>query len=195
MQTRKWRIRAFGWGCVLGWHALLGWVLWHAVGPPGQDDGAPALALVYLGLPAQEPPRDRAPAAKAKVVRAAGRRRQPPAATREATAAPTPAPALSVVVMKQARAYAAASAETPLAPRDPFERPRALPPAASGRFAMHRAITPADVAAVIGTLVGGPDYDPDPCPRNRRNLQNLLAAGDSQRLQLALRFDQAHCRP
>jgi hypothetical protein len=71
-----------------------------------------------------------------------------------------------------------------------------LPQADAGRFRMRDPVTPASALAWLGRHVIAPaGYEADPCPRNRRNIAGLLAAGDSPRLQLELEFERRHCRP
>ena len=76
------------------------------------------------------------------------------------------------------------------------DRPARLPQADAGRFRMRDPLTPAKVVAWLGSHTLAPSgYERDPCPRNRRNIAGLLAAGDSPRLQLELAFEREHCRP
>lgn len=60
---------------------------------------------------------------------------------------------------------------------------------------MRSHITPASVLAKIGKVIGGPGYEADPCPRNRRNIDQLLAAGDSPALRRELEYEREYCRP
>lgn len=62
-----------------------------------------------------------------------------------------------------------------------------------GRFAMRDPLTPAAVLRAIGTLVGGADYEADPCPRIRRNLAALGPAGDSELMREEIRRLQSLC--
>jgi len=74
---------------------------------------------------------------------------------------------------------------------DPLRR--RAPPAADGRFAMRRSITPADVARGIGQLFGGAGYTQDPCPQIRRNLANLGSGGDAELTGEEIRRLQQFC--
>jgi hypothetical protein len=194
MRTRKWRDRAIAGGVVLGWHALAGWWLLHGMRLPVDTGNAGDLEVVYVSLP----PRSSHQATPSPVRRPSRaprpmQRRQVRAPV--AASAPASAP-LSVVVLGQAHDYAVAAPPLPVAPRDPFaDRPSPLHPQARNRIRMAAPVTVATVLVDIGKVIGGPGYEADPCPRNSRNLNDLLAAGDSKRLRMAIEYDRDHCRP
>jgi hypothetical protein len=200
MRTGTWRDRGIACGVVLAWH-FAGWWLLHAVrGVPDAHTPA-ALQVVYFSLP-QLPRTPPAHARRRPSAHASGGRQAPlqaldltdsaPRATEE-TAVTQPAAALAGQIAGAARAVAGA----PLPAPDPFaSRPVRLPGRDASRFRMRPALSPADmVVAVSRRLFYPPGYEADPCPRNQRNLHNLLAAGDSQRLRMAMAFDREHCRP
>ena len=196
MRTGKWRNRAIAGAVVLGWHALVGWWLVHGYRVPVTGGVGQDLVVTYVQLPQ----RARSPQRGPRQPRRDHARSRPSRATAPMPTEPAgrtgPGRSLSVTVLDQARDYAGQVAARPLPVADPFaDRIARIPATGRQRFAMARPYTPAAALAEIGKLVGGPDYEADPCPRNRRNLDSLLAAGDSQRLRMAMAFDREHCRP
>src|SRR5690606_27579422 len=179
---------------VLAWHALVAWCLLHGVRLPRGSD-SPALEVLYLDLPDAPPP---SPPPAAPITAPVALRVQPvpappqPAGDR-AGATPAVPPA---GVLELARALAAAGDPVAFAAADPLANRASrytAPPA--GRFRTRTRITPALVLAEIGKIIGGPGYEADPCPRNRRNIERLLAAGDSAELRMDLEYEREHCRP
>lgn len=182
--------RGIAWGVVLGWHALVGWWLLQRL-PLDQGGADVALEVVYVSLPPPAVPQPMAPAARSDE----GGRRQPARAAAPApVAAPVPPGASAILAQALEAVHREPASEFR---SDPFaDRPGRLPGEGKDRFRMQRQITPADVVAGIGAfLFYPPGYEVDQCPRNRRNLANLLAGGDSPRLRLALEYDQRYCRP
>jgi hypothetical protein len=188
---------------VLAWHALVGWWLLHALPRISMRNGdADALQVVYVTLPpwSTPSPRTRAgmPSRRDQHAKRTRKSRQQAPATATATTGTlqvvteTP-PDLFAQARTQARERAAATAPA----TDAFaDRPARLPQADAGRFRMRDPLTPARVVAWLGSHTLAPrGYERDPCPRNRRNIDGLLAAGDSPRLQLELEFEREHCRP
>lgn len=214
MRTGTLRARGIAWGLVLGWHALVGWWLLHALPRVSlRGDGDPALQVVYVSLPPLSTPLPPVPAARPSrrrhdAQRPRDARRQ---STPIATAAPAPAASSLQVVadatppaaaekgtlLEQARVLARRQAAATAPAPDIFaDRAARLPPANGGRFRMRDPLTPARALAWLGSHVLAPSgYEADPCPRNRRNIAGLIAAGDSPRLQLELAFEREHCRP
>jgi len=192
MQIRKWQGEALAWSVVLGWHLLVAWWLLHAVRLPGDD--SLALHVVYISLPPlPDVPPAQQPTAHPQQAAATATPRSPPPMKVVPIEARTP---VSASVLQQARAYAAAAAPVVFAAPDPLgDRSPPLPPVGAERFRVRTQVTPALVLAEIGKLVGGPGYIADPCPRNRRNLDRLLAQGDSERLRIAIEYDRTYCRP
>jgi hypothetical protein len=203
LRTGTWRARGIAWGIVLAWHALLGWWLLHALPPmSARGDGADALQVVYVTLPspARAPPRTRT-SASSRRSRHAGRprtSRQPSTATTSVVAVVAePGIGDRPDLFEQGRALVRQQGARGAPAMAAFaDRPARLPQADAGRFRMRDPMSPARVVAWLGSHTLAPrGYERDPCPRNRRNIGGLLAAGDSSRLQLELEFERRHCRP
>lgn len=198
MRTRTWRERWIAVGIVVGWHALVGWWLSHRL-PVRDGAGAEVLQVVYVALP---PLRVREPATLPDGPSGSDRGRASLSHATAATGRPAAAgiaegdgpPAAGTL---PTRALESVHRETaPDFRRDPFaDRPARLPGEGKGRFRM-RSISPADVVAAIGAgLFYPPGYERDQCPRNRRNIADLLAGGDSPRLRQELEYEREYCRP
>lgn len=191
MRTGTWRERGIALGIVLGWHALVGWWLLQRL-PLDQSGANAALEVVYVTL---SPPA--VPKTKASSPRNGGISRRhgdtPPArAALHLIAAPNPPDASAILAQALETVHREAEPEFR---SDPFaNRPVRLPGKGGGRFRM-RQTAPADVVARIAALFSPPGYEKDPCPRNQRNIADLLAGGDSPRLQLELEYERQHCRP
>lgn len=202
MQSGTWRTRGIAWSAVLLWHLLAGWWLLHAVPSARRAARDDVLRIVYvpLSLPSPPPP----PSPPIRVVQSS----QP---VREAAARPRQVRGTSLVavdplialppsrsLLEQARDMGQQRDEAASNFRnDPFaDRPARLPTADANRFRMRDPITPARVLAWVGQHVTSPaGYEKDPCPRNKRNIEGMLAQGDSSRLQMELEFERRHCRP
>jgi hypothetical protein len=187
----------------LAWHALVGWWLLHALPRVSTRDGdADALQVVYVTLPALSTP---SPRTRASTPSRRSRRADRTRKSRQQATAVVPAAAATLQVVAEtppdlfapARALAREQAAATAPAADAFaDRPARLPQADAGRFRMRDPVTPASALAWLGRHVIAPaGYEADPCPRNRRNIDGLLAAGDSPRLQLELEFERRHCRP
>ena len=187
---------------VVAWHALAGWWLLHALpraSTRGEDGDA--LQVVYVSLPPLPAAVARMPAGTpsrrgrhADRLHASPRR---PAVAATAVVVATKPAAARPDLLGQARALVRGQVASGAPARDLFaDRPARLPQADAGRFRMRTPLTVARVVeAVSAELFHPPGYEADPCPRNRRNIAGLLAAGDSTRLQLELEFERRHCRP
>ncbi|MEO5565236.1 MAG: hypothetical protein ABIR05_01020 [Luteimonas sp.] len=200
MQTGKWRDRTIAVGLVLGWHALVGWWLLHL--PPLRENGASeAIQVVFVTLP-PPPVREPSTAARHRTRSESPQHAAPVPASRHLANATAGASA-DVPALPNARALLAQALDTvrnqaaPQLRSDPLaDRPTRLPGRNDGRFRFQRALTPADVVAGIGALLFyPPGYESDQCPRNGRNLANLLAAGDSPALREAVEYERRFCRP
>lgn len=200
MRTRTWRVRGVAVGVVLGWHALVGWWLLQRL-PLERGAGVEALQVVYVALPSivrvgattARPGRYAIGNAKRRKLTSAtatGRPRTDAGA--DVVAALPGAGTLLVQALDAVRQQAA-----PEFSRDPFaDRPNRLPGAGTDRLRMRPPLTPAAIVeAVSAALFYPPGYEKSPCPRNQRNIANLLASGDSPRLQMELEFERRHCRP
>jgi hypothetical protein len=202
LRTGTWRARGIAWGIVLAWHALVGWWLLHALPRmSARSDGADALQVVYVTLPPPAPPLRARTSASSRRRRHADR---PRTSRRPATATTTVAAAVAEPdtedrpgLLEQARALVRRQGAPGAPAMAAFaDRPARLPQADAGRFSMRDPMSPARVVAWLGSHTLAPrGYERDPCPRNRRNIGGLLAAGDSSRLQLELEFERRHCRP
>jgi hypothetical protein len=202
LRTGTWRARGIAWGIVLAWHALVGWWLLHALPRmSARSDGADALQVVYVTLPPSAPPLRARTSASSRRRRHADR---PQTSRRPATATTTVAAAVAEPdtedrpgLLEQARALVRQQGAPGAPAMAAFaDRPTRLPQADAGRFRMRDPMSPARVVAWLGSHALAPrGYERDPCPRNRRNIDGLLAAGDSPRLQLELEFERRHCRP
>jgi hypothetical protein len=202
LRTGTWRARGIAWGIVLAWHALVGWWLLHALPRmSARGDGADALQVVYVALPPPAPPALARTSASSRRSRHADRPRTSP---RPAAAMATVAAAVAEPdtrdrpgLLEQARALVRRQGAPGAPAMAAFaDRPARLPQADAGRFRMRDPMSPARVVAWLGSHTLAPrGYERDPCPRNRRNIGGLLAAGDSSRLQLELEFERRHCRP
>jgi hypothetical protein len=200
MRTGTWRDAGIACAVVVAWHLILGWVLVRQsrIEPSSADDDA--IRVVFIE-PSVEPPMIRASTAVPRNHRrAAGRAPQvattsPPAV--KAVPEGLPPQSMSAMFLDQARAEARRRAPIDFGARDPFAtRPKQLPTPGAGRFQMRPMRSPKDlVAAVGGYLLAPRGYDADPCPRNRENIGNLMAAGDSAALWQEMEFDRRHCRP
>lgn len=203
MGTGKWRDRGIALGIVLTWHVCIVWMMMQASYiAPGESD-EDALQVVYIEAPAPK----RAPSKRAVRTPVARQRPQSQgkalpietASLRVVPAASQPedAQSLSARFLEQGRALAQQQAPIDFAPRDPFaNRPRQLPDAAPERFRMKLQRSPANLVAAVGGYLFAPvGYDPDPCPRNRENIGNLVAGHDRKALQQELDFERRHCRP
>ena len=110
--------------------------------------------------------------------------------TRVAIAPPRPATAY----VDQARRWAERQAPIGFKPPDPLARPSTDLPGRAGRLHVRERLGAADVVARIATVLGGPGYNPDPCPELRKDVNDLALAGDSQALQDALYYEKRGCR-
>lgn len=188
---------------VVAWHALVGWWLLHALpraSTRGEDGDA--LQVVYVSLPPPPPPAARMPAGtRSRRGRHADRlhatRRRPAVTTTAVIVATEPDATVRPDLLGQARALVRGQVASGAPVRDQFaDQPARLPQPDAGRFRMRDPVTPASALAWLGRNVIAPaGYEADPCPRNRRNIAGLLAAGDSPRLQLELEFERRQCRP
>lgn len=83
--------------------------------------------------------------------------------------------------------------------QDPLRSRIARLPGGNSRLSMRTADnSPQRLLRRIGSIVGGRDYDPDPCPRNRQNIAALSTSmdeGERAALMRDLEFDREHCRP
>jgi hypothetical protein len=202
LRTGTWRARGIAWGIVLAWHALVGWWLLHALPRmSARGDGADALQVVYVALPPPAPPARTRTSASSRHSRHADRprtSRRPATATASIVAVVAePDTADRPGLLEQARALVRQQGAPGAPAMAAFaDRPARLPQADAGRFRMRDPMSPARVVAWLGSHTLAPRaYERDPCPRNRRNIGGLLAAGDSSRLQLELEFERRHCRP
>jgi hypothetical protein len=202
LRTGTWRARGIAWGIVLAWHALVGWWLLHALPRmSARGDGADALQVVYVALPPPAPPARTRTSASSRHSRHADRprtSRRPATATASIVAVVAePDTADRPGLLEQARALVRQQGAPGAPAMAAFaDRPARLPQADAGRFSMRDPMSPARVVAWLGSHTLAPrGYERDPCPRNRRNIGGLLAAGDSSRLQLELEFERRHCRP
>jgi hypothetical protein len=202
LRTGTWRARGIAWGIVLAWHALVGWWLLHALPRmSARGDGADALQVVYVALPPPAPPARTRTSASSRHSRHADRprtSRRPATATASIVAVVAePDTADRPGLLEQARALVRQQGALGAPAIAAFaDRPARLPQADAGRFSMRDPMSPARVVAWLGSHTLAPrGYERDPCPRNRRNIGGLLAAGDSSRLQLELEFERRHCRP
>jgi hypothetical protein len=202
LRTGTWRARGIAWGIVLAWHALVGWWLLHALPRmSARGDGADALQVVYVALPPPAPPARTRTSASSRHSRHADRprtSRRPATATASIVAVVAePDTADRPGLLEQARALVRQQGAPGAPAMAAFaDRPARLPQADAGRFRMRDPMSPARVVAWLGSHTLAPrGYERDPCPRNRRNIGGLLAAGDSSRLQLELEFERRHCRP
>ena len=200
MRTGKWRHAGIACVVVLAWHLMLGWVLLRQSRMEPSRAGDDAIRVVFIRprvaapMTRLSPPVPRHP----RVVR-----RTPPVATTSASEAKTlpdalpPRQSLSAVFLDQVSAEARRQVPIDFGARDPFaDRPKQLPTASAGRFRMRPTHSPKDlVAAVGGYLLAPRGYDADPCPRNRENIGNLMAGGDSAALRQEIDFERRHCRP
>ena len=200
MRTGKWRDAGLACAVVLAWHQVLGGVLLRQLRIEPSHAKDDAIQVVFIEPHVELPmhgvsiPAPRAPRAL---------RRTPQVATTHLPAAKalpdvsSPRQSLSAVFLDQARAEARLQAPIDFGTRDPFAaRPKQLPAAGVGRFRMRPTRSPKDlVAAVGGYLLAPRGYDADPCPRNRENIGNLMAAGDSAALRQEVEFERRHCRP
>jgi hypothetical protein len=188
---------------VVAWHALVGWWLLHALPRASPRDGnRDALQVVYVSLPPLPAAAARMRAGPASrrdrhADRLRAGRRRPAVATTAVMVATKPDTTARPDLLGQARALVRGQVAPGAAVRDRFaDRPARLPQADAGRFRMRDPVTPASALAWLGRNVIAPaGYEADPCPRNRRNIDGLLAAGDSPRLQLELEFERRYCRP
>lgn len=185
-------------GLAIACHVGLGWWLLRPM--PLLEDARPEagllvtwiepLASASLSVP---PPRPADPGST-------GRSETLPAEAPLPSAPPTHAdqgavsgsPGLTTAaLLEQGLQWARAQEETPDFIPDPLRDPPA--PQAAGRFAMRDPVSPEAVLRAIGRLVGGPDYETDPCPRIRRNLAALGPAGDSELMREEIRRLQSLC--
>lgn len=199
MRTGKWRDRGIAWVAVVLWHAVAGWWLLRTmhISDPRADDEA--LQIVFVDRPTQtapaaspvvrhlsRTPRVSHPARHARLVTTSpSLDTSPPAATRS----------LSAVFLDQA--HLATEHQPGTSARQPWDRvPVQLPGAGTNRFRMRSAITPQSAVAWVSRHLFYPaGYTPDPCPRNRENIGNLMAGTDRQALEQELDFERRHCRP
>lgn len=83
--------------------------------------------------------------------------------------------------------------------QDPFKSRVAKLPGGTRRGSIRvSSNSPQRILRMIGGIVGGKDYDPDPCPRNRQNIAALSTStdeGERAALMRELEFDREHCRP
>jgi len=186
-------------GVAVACHVGLGWWLLNPapqrIAPPPE----PALQVIWLepatpAAPLSVPPPARAPGVSA--VRAEVRVPSPaPQVPERGEEAAIPQEAhlpAAAALLEQGLQWARAQQAAPDFVPDPLRSARtgASDP---GRFAMRDPLTPAAVLRAIGTLVGGPDYEADPCPRIRRNLAALGPAGDSELMREEIRRLQSLC--
>lgn len=194
---------------VLVVHALLAWVLLHVATPRPGHDNAP-LQLRWRLRPLVDDATPRKPTSTSSLP-ASGRARAAPAALAEGTpvsadahtgptnAPPSPEPAPDFLA--QAAAWARDSSPASGYDTDPLRRRQVrLPGGPAGqpeRFAMREPLSPQQVIRSIGVLFAGPGYTTDPCPRIRRNADNLLTdTRDPGRRRLAWELQQYedHCQ-
>lgn len=197
MRTRTGRAHAVAAVVACGWLGLVGRWLLHAPAMPRQTTVAP-MELVWLApapAVAVAPPAQRRHAIAHRTRAAAARRPAPPPTALQAVALPIPpaAPPSVDVLRAQARAWAESQAQPDVAPW--ADRPARLPGRAGERFAMREPPSVARALGKIGKVLGGPGYDPDPCPRRRENVAALMAAGDSAALRHEVDFARRNCRP
>jgi hypothetical protein len=199
MRTGRWRDAGIACVVVLAWHLMLGGVLLRQLRIEPARAGDDAIQVVFIEPRVAVPiPRMATPALRhPRMVR-----RTPPVATMarlgaQASRDALPPQSMSAMFLDQAGAEARQQAPIDFSARDPFAaRPSRLPMPAAGRFRMRPTRSPKDlVAAVGGYLLAPRGYDADPCPRNRENIGNLMAAGDSAALRQEVEFERRHCRP
>jgi hypothetical protein len=200
MRTGKWRDAGIACAVVLAWHVMLGWILLRQFRFEPSPAADAAIRVVFLE-PRAAPPMPRAstpgPHAPATVRRTPLVAAAKPLPAKALTAAAPPRQSLSADFLDQASAEARRQSPIDFGPRDPFAaRARQLPAPGAGRFRMRPARSPRDLVAAVGAYLLAPrGYDADPCPRNRENIGNLMAGGDSASLQQEIEFEQRHCRP
>lgn len=102
----------------------------------------------------------------------------------------TPLPTADAL-LEQAGAWARQQAPAADFSHDPLQHRD--PPAADGRFAMRRSLSPEDIARGIGQLFGGAGYTQNPCPQIRRNIANLGTGGDAELRHEEIRRLQQYC--
>lgn len=199
MRTGKWGNAAIACAVVLAWHLMLGWVLLRQLRIEPSRAGDDAIQVVFIA-PRVEPPM---PSVSRSVPRNRAVRRMPPVAAANPAAANAlpdalpPGQSISAVFLDQASAEARRQSPIQFGARDPFaNRPRQWVTAGAGRFQMRPTRSPKDLVAAVGSYLLAPrGYDADPCPRNRENIGNLMAGGDSASLQQEIDFERRHCRP
>jgi hypothetical protein len=199
MRTGKWRDPGIACAVVLAWHLMLGWALLRQLRIEPTRNGDDAIRVIFIQSNAATPtpfvpmhaPRHPRPTQRPLPVTIAS-----PPATKALPDTLPPQP-MSAVFLDQASVEARRQVPIDFSARDPFaDRPKQLPAASTGRFGMRPTRSPKDlVAAVGGYLLAPRGYDADPCPRNRENIGNLMAAGDSAALRQEVAFEQRHCRP
>lgn len=202
MRTGKWRDAGSACAMVLAWHLLLGWVLLRESRVDPSRAGDDAIRVVFIQDRVQPPTPESNPAAAApRDVRRATRPTSRDPSTRPLPAATLPdAPpsqSMSATLLDQAEAEAKRQMPIGFGARDPFAtRPQQVPLAGAGRFRMRPTRSPRDLVAAVGGYLFAPrGYDADPCPRNRENIGNLMAAGESAALREEVEFERRHCRP
>ena len=200
MRTGKWRDAGIACVVVLAWHLMLGWVLLRQWRIEPSRTGDDAIRVVFIQRQIV-PPMLRASTPVPPTNRRAARR-VPPVATTSPPAAEAlpdrvPPQSMSAMFLDQASAEARRQAPIDFGAHDPFAiRPKQLPTPGAGRFRMRPTRSPKDLVAAIGGYLLAPrGYDADPCPRNRENIGNLMAGGDSASLQQEMEFERRHCRP
>lgn len=199
MRTRTWRNSSIAWGMVLAWHGLLVWTLLRSPGIDHAHNDGRALQVVWITAPV---PAAIAGVQSPTVARLHSQRRDKRAPIDTARRAPAalqsadPQP-LSATFLEQAHALVQQQASIDFGSRDPLaSRPTQLPGAGAGRFRMRPQRSARDLVAAVGGYLFAPKgYESDPCPRNRENIGNMMAGGDSAALQQELEFERRHCRP
>ena len=186
-------------GLAIACHVGLGWWLLRPL-PPAPDAGPePGLQVTWiepvasssaLSVPPPRPLDEALPTRSEVKPRASAEpampsTRNPEPGGREATGPAT------ATLMEQGLQWAQEQSDAPDFILDPLRDPPR--PQARERFAMRDPVTPEAVVRAIGRLIGGPDYETDPCPRIRRNLAALGPAGDSELMREEVRRLQSLC--
>lgn len=185
-------------GAAIACHVGLGWWLLNPAPQRVAQPPEPALQVIWIepaapAAPLSVPPPNQATRLPVARIQARSPAAFPLAAHHDAEAtvpqANLPAPE---ALLEQGLRWARGQHEAPDFHPDPL---RSAPAGASapGRFAMRDPLSPQAVVRAIGALIGGPDYEADPCPRIRRNLAGLGPAGDSELMREEIRRLQSLC--
>ena len=199
---------------LLALHALFAWVLMRAMRPSAETGTGIETALQVVFLPTRKiaAPAERTAIrnrnATERPATADATRKERQAAITPARPTPTPTPAadstpasapIQAVLIGQAAAAAVRVAPIEIAPTDALaSRHARLPGRAGGRFRMHDRLSPQQVVAMAGKLFGGMsarEVRAEVCARNRQNLVNAAAAGDSLALRVELDTQHRYCNP